>query len=139
MAKPFFGTYRTMSMDNYYRGAEALVKLKENGALAPCIYWQNRKHSCPFVRMINTDSQLYKQGSYKVAANRQHGIVAYGWLDGNPVHLMSTADGTGQTYVKQQVHSSKQLVNAPIGIKQYNNATINIRCLKNLFGKDPKV
>jgi hypothetical protein len=70
MAKPFFGTYRTMSMDNYYGGDEALVKLKENGVLARCTYWQNRKHSCPFVRMTNKDSRLYKWGSYKVAANR---------------------------------------------------------------------
>ena len=122
MTKPFFGSGRTMTMDNYYGGAEALVKLKENGVLARCTYRQNRKHSCPFVRMTKKDSQPYKRGSYKVAANRQHGIVAYGWLDGNPVHLMSTADGTGQTYVKRQVHSSKQLVNAPIGIKRYNNA-----------------
>eukprot|EP00957_Ditylum_brightwellii_P174569 13292150-Ditylum_brightwellii.AAC.1 len=67
-----------MSMDNYYEGAEAVVKLKENGVLACCTYRQNRKHSCPFVRVTNKDSQLYKQGSYKVADNRQHEIVAYG-------------------------------------------------------------
>eukprot|EP00957_Ditylum_brightwellii_P084833 6450214-Ditylum_brightwellii.AAC.1 len=72
--------------------------------------------------MTAKDSRLYKQGSYKVANNKQHEIVPYGWLDGNPVHLMSTTDGTGLTYVKQQVQSFKKLVNAPIGIKWHNNA-----------------
>eukprot|EP00957_Ditylum_brightwellii_P039425 2982795-Ditylum_brightwellii.AAC.1 len=28
MAKSFFGSGRTVSMDNYYEGAEALIKLK---------------------------------------------------------------------------------------------------------------
>eukprot|EP00957_Ditylum_brightwellii_P053159 4030773-Ditylum_brightwellii.AAC.1 len=72
--------------------------------------------------MTTKDSWLCKQQSYKVAANRQHEIIAYGWLDGNPVYLVSTADGTGLTFVKQQVQSSKQRINAPIGVKSYSNA-----------------
>jgi hypothetical protein len=46
---------------------------------------------------------------------------------------MSTADGTGLTYVKQQVHSSKQLVNAPIGIKRYNNAMQAVDCIDQIM------
>eukprot|EP00957_Ditylum_brightwellii_P166765 12693891-Ditylum_brightwellii.AAC.1 len=112
-----------MSMDNYYGGAKVLVKSIENDVLAHCTYQQNRKPSCPFVRMTAKGSWLYKQGSYKIAVNRQYEIVAYGWLDGNPVHLMSTADGTGLTFVKQQVQSSKQHINAPFEAHSINNTS----------------
>eukprot|EP00957_Ditylum_brightwellii_P110914 8459693-Ditylum_brightwellii.AAC.1 len=104
-------------MDNYHGGAEALIKSQENGVFACCTYRQNQKHCCPFVRMTAKGNWLYTRESYKIAANRHQEIVAYGWLDGNPVHLMSTADGAGLTYVKKQILSSKQLANAPKAIK----------------------
>eukprot|EP00957_Ditylum_brightwellii_P016795 1264274-Ditylum_brightwellii.AAC.1 len=47
---------RTVPIDNYYRGADALIKLKENGVFAHCTHRQNRKHCCPFVRMTAKDS-----------------------------------------------------------------------------------
>eukprot|EP00957_Ditylum_brightwellii_P187244 14260642-Ditylum_brightwellii.AAC.1 len=59
MAKPFFGSGQTMSMDNYYGGA--------------------------FTRITKKDTKLYTCGSYNVAVYTDEGIQSIGWLDGNPV------------------------------------------------------
>ena len=55
-----------------------------------------------------------------MACNQKHGIASYGWLDGNPAHLMTTADGTGTTKVLRQISREKTAVNAPISIQGYN-------------------
>ncbi len=47
---------------------------------------------------------------------------AYGWLDGNPVHLLSTADGTGTSSVQRQIGRTKQQIPAPKALPQYNMA-----------------
>eukprot|EP00957_Ditylum_brightwellii_P049215 3734156-Ditylum_brightwellii.AAC.1 len=83
--------------------------------------------------MTAKDNCQYKHGSYKVAGNRKHLIVAYGWLDGNPVHLMSTADGTGLTYIKQQIQISKQSVNALKAIPRYDNAMQAVDCIDHII------
>ena len=31
-------------------------------------------------------------GAVKLTANQKYGMTAFGWVDGNPVHLLTTAD-----------------------------------------------
>eukprot|EP00957_Ditylum_brightwellii_P174366 13275546-Ditylum_brightwellii.AAC.1 len=69
MVKPFFGSGRTLTRDNYYGGADALVESKKKGIYAQCTYHQNQKHCCPFANMTTKDVKQNKQGSYKVAVN----------------------------------------------------------------------
>eukprot|EP00957_Ditylum_brightwellii_P204703 15340463-Ditylum_brightwellii.AAC.1 len=57
--------------------------------------------------MTPKDSHQLTRGIYKVACNKNYGIATYGWLDGNPVHLMTTADGSGVTHVSCQVAREK--------------------------------
>eukprot|EP00957_Ditylum_brightwellii_P103607 7893512-Ditylum_brightwellii.AAC.1 len=72
--------------------------------------------------MTPKDSRQLKRGSYKVACNKKYDIATYGWLDCNPVHVMTTVDGTGVTHVLRQVAHEKLQVNAPAVIPKYNNA-----------------
>eukprot|EP00957_Ditylum_brightwellii_P023331 1761736-Ditylum_brightwellii.AAC.1 len=57
--------------------------------------------------MTNKDCKCYRHGSYKVTCNQKYFIASYGWLGGNPVHLMTTADGTGTTTVLCQTSREK--------------------------------
>ena len=57
-----------------------------------------------------------------MAVNKEHGICAYGWLDCKAVHLMSTADGTGQSSVLRKIGKVKKKVNAPKALPRYNKA-----------------
>eukprot|EP00957_Ditylum_brightwellii_P084161 6398231-Ditylum_brightwellii.AAC.1 len=70
--------------------------------------------------MTKKDAKLYARGSYKVAVCSKEGIQLIGWLDGNPVHMKSSADGTGTTVVNRQVGGTKIVVRAPKVVKSYN-------------------
>jgi hypothetical protein len=50
---------------------------------------------------------------------RNH-LAAYGWVDGNPVHFLTSADGTATTMVNRRIGKQTQKVRAPIGIRRYN-------------------
>eukprot|EP00957_Ditylum_brightwellii_P012848 970759-Ditylum_brightwellii.AAC.1 len=63
--------------------------------------------------MTKKDAKLYACGSYKVAVCSNEGIQSIGWLNGNPVHMMSTADSTGATVVNRQIGGTKLAVRAP--------------------------
>jgi len=48
-------------------------------------------------------------------------IVVFSWLDGNPVTMISTADGTDESFVKRKVQADKVKVPAPVAVAAYNN------------------
>jgi hypothetical protein len=49
------------------------------------------------------------------------GIFAFTWTDGNPVHMMSTADGSDQlTTMSRQIGKDKRDVPAPKTVNSYN-------------------
>jgi hypothetical protein len=52
---------------------------------------------------------------------RSKGMTAFSWLDGNPVHFLTTADGTATTQVPRRVGRQRTNVTAPIAIKKYNH------------------
>ena len=119
MAKPFFHTWRTVTFDNWYGGSVPLIMLLTMGVLARCTFRMSRKHVCKYVKMKKTDSKKYPRGSYKVATCQKYGLSCYGWLDGNPVHLMTTADGTGTSSVFRQIGKEKKLVHSPKMLPEY--------------------
>jgi hypothetical protein len=55
-----------------------------------------------------------------VAVNERYGLVAAGWLDGNPVHLVSSADTERITEVHRKVGGKKVAVKAPEIVLNYN-------------------
>jgi hypothetical protein len=56
--------------------------------------------------------------SRKVDAN--YGIACYGWIDGNPVHFLTSADGITMNEVTRRIGRCKKNGKAPICIKRYN-------------------
>jgi hypothetical protein len=60
------------------------------------------------------------QGTHKMVSHANYGIACYGWIDGNPVHFLTSADGTTTSEVTRRIGRSKKKVKAPICIKRYN-------------------
>ena len=50
----------------------------------------------------------------------QNHLAAYGWVDGNPVHFLTSADSTATTEVKQRIGNRIEKVRALAAIIKYN-------------------
>ena len=61
------------------------------------------------------------RGQIKVAVEKDTGLVAFGWLDGNPVHFLTTADGTDLSSVVRRVKDRQRRIKAPSAIRKYNH------------------
>lgn len=51
----------------------------------------------------------------------RNGIVAYGWVDGNPVHFITTASGFMVTNVGRKIGGVMQQFIEPLAFKNYND------------------
>jgi hypothetical protein len=47
-------------------------------------------------------------------------LAAFSWIDGNAVHLLTTADGTEKSKVTRRVGSEQQQYAAPVAVPRYN-------------------
>ena len=56
----------------------------------------------------------------RVAVDAKFGLVAAGWLDGNPVHIISSADTERISEVCRKVGGKRISVTAPEAIQNYN-------------------
>jgi hypothetical protein len=58
------------------------------------------------------------RGSIKTMVDKDQGIAAYGWVGGNPVHFLTTAEGSSTSTVQRsRVGRAIISAKAPIGIK----------------------
>ena len=48
-------------------------------------------------------------------------LRAIGWIDGNPVHLITTADGTEMTHVRRRVQQEQRRQSAPTAVRKYGH------------------
>jgi Transposase IS4 len=55
-----------------------------------------------------------------LATSQDPPMVAFSWLDGNPVNFLTTADGTELSEVQRRVSRQKQAVSAPACVGRYN-------------------
>jgi len=120
MLEPYKNTGRTVTMDNYYGSAEILIYLLQNGMYGRCTFRKNRKFCPESVLYSRKDARRANRGECKFATSVEHNMSAWGWIDGNPVSMLSTADGTNITTVYRQVGKVKRKVTAPEAIKNYN-------------------
>jgi hypothetical protein len=75
----------------------------------------------PEVLTTKTKAEKAERGALKWAVNLLAGIYAFGWSDGNPVHIMSTADGSDQvTTLSRQIEKDKRDMPSPKKVKSYN-------------------
>ena len=55
-----------------------------------------------------------------MATSQDPPLVAFSWLDGNPVNFLTTADGTEQSEVNRRIARDKKKVPAPAAVARYN-------------------
>jgi Transposase IS4 len=120
MCKPYFGSGRVVNMDNYYTSPEVAYTLSQNGLYMRGTCRTNRKGFPVGVLYSKGDSGKLDRGSTKTMMEHEKGITAYGWLDGNPVHFLTTADGNTMSQVSRRIGKERKWVAAPTAIKKYN-------------------
>jgi hypothetical protein len=120
MCKQMYGTGRVVNMDNYYTSPAVAVALLKEEVYIRGTCRSNRKGFPTGVMFSRPDATRLGRGSIKTMIDKDHRIAAYGWVDGNPVHFLTTADGTSTSTVQRRVGRDRLSVKAPIGIKNYN-------------------
>ena len=133
MFKPWFNSGRVANMDNYYTSPKAFLKLQENGILARGTCRVSRSLFPQSVVFSSSDAAKLPRGSSKVAVCKNKGLVAMGWVDGNPVHFLTTADGTNEASVERRVNSQKQTIKARKTVVNYNKKMLAVDCIDQLI------
>ena len=120
MCKPLFGSGAVVNMDNYYTSPEVAVELKKNDVYIRGTCRTNRSGFPVAVRFTNSEASNQGRGAIKRVVDVRNHLAAYGWVDGNPVHFITSADGTATTEVRRRIGKKVEKVRAPIAIKRYN-------------------
>jgi hypothetical protein len=120
MCQPLFGSGRVVNMDNYYTSPMAAWMLSQEKVYMRGTCRTNRIGIPGGIGFSSSEKNRYGRGTMKVMIEKSKRIAAFGWLDGNPVHFISTADGTAVSSVKRRVGRDLKTIEAPIGIRNYN-------------------
>lgn len=121
MCKPWYNTGRVVNMDNYYTSPAAFIELRNNGLFARGTCRSDRRMFPKTVLFTKPEAKKVGRGGMKLATNTSNGLVAIGWVDGNPVHFLTSADGTKESSVQRKVNNKSQTVKAPTAIMNYNH------------------
>jgi hypothetical protein len=73
------------------------------------------------VIFTEAEARKEKRGTSRLAVNKENNLVAIGWIDGNPVHMITTADGTEISQVKRRIQQEQKYQSAPIAVQKYNH------------------
>ena len=120
MAKPLFGSGRIINTDNYYTSPVVAAELMKHDVYIRGTVRANRKGFPQGVMFTKAEAKDRGRGTIKNMMDFKNQIVAYGWVDGNPVHFLTSADGTGTSSVTRRVGRESVRVRAPACIKKYN-------------------
>ena len=69
---------------------------------------------------MKTEAAKRGWGSIKMMVDAENGLVAHGWCDSNPVHLLSGTDGCSLLTVTRQIHPTMKRVQDPVAFSRYN-------------------
>ena len=106
MCAPFFHTGQVVNMDNYYTGPLVFMELLRKGVFARGTCRGNRSMFPISVQFTDSEAKKVRRGSMKMATCEKEGLVAIGWVDGNPVHFLTSADGTDESSTVRCVFSN---------------------------------
>lgn len=120
MCSPFAQSGRVVNMDNYYSGPLVFIDLLKMNVYARGTVRQGRAMFPEAVTFSKSEAKKTKRGAMKMASCEEHKMVAMGWVDGNPVQLLSTADGTIESTVFRRVKGKKVKIASPSAIRNYN-------------------
>ena len=120
MCKCLRGTGIVVNMDNLYSSPLAFIALKKMGIYARGTFRSNRKYLPSFVKFTKSETLKLPRGCFRLATNEEHNLSCYAWNDKNPVHILSSADGTDVQTTQRRSKSEKINVLCPSAVKRYN-------------------
>ena len=120
IARLFFHTGRVINMDRYYTSPELMLELRKKGLYARGTCMTNRRMFPKAAIFTKAIARKERRGASRLAVNLENNMVAMGWIDGNPVQLITTADGTELSHVKRRVEREQQQQSAPMALRKYN-------------------
>jgi len=121
IARPFYHTGRVINMDRYYTSPEVFLQLRKEGLFARGTCMTNRRMFPQVVTFSDVEARKERRGTCRLAVNKDNNLVAIGWIDGNPVHLITTVDGTEMSFVNRRVQQAKQQQSAPTAVRKYGH------------------
>lgn len=120
MVSNYKNTHHIINMDRYYGVCIAVMNLKRNGLLERCTTKDNVRHYPKAIIYQKKDTSQFGRGSYRFASEDEYGMVAFSWCDGNPVNIITTADGSSIGLVQRQIGQKKYKIQSHIAVQQYN-------------------
>jgi len=99
MCKGLKNSGRVVNTDNFYTSPFVYHELLKQGIYARGTCRGNRSAFPKNIQFTNMEAAKGKRGDLRMATCSNPPMVAYSWLDGNPVNLLTTADGTEGTTV----------------------------------------
>ena len=135
LTKAYWHSGRIVNCDNYYGSIKSAIDAGRYGILMRATL-KNLNYFPKYVCFNqNEGNKKYGRGAHKFAVSEKYNIAACGWLDGNPVKVLSTADGTGMTYVKRKIGREVHKVLSPLAIEEYNNNMNGVDLFDQLMAK----
>ena len=120
LCKCIKGTGVVVNMDNLYSSPEVFIRLKEMGIYARGTFRSNRNNLPSFIKFSKKETLKLPRGCFRQATNAEHNLSCYAWNDKNPVHILSSADGTEVDKTQRRIKSKKIDVLCPVAVKRYN-------------------
>lgn len=120
MCRPLFGSGRVVNMDNYYTSPTIAWLLSEQKLYMRGTCRTNRLGFPSGISFTSKEKNNWGRGSIRGMVEKRKRIAAFGWLDGNPVHFLTTADGNAVSTVTRRVGRERKTIEAPVSIKNYN-------------------
>ena len=121
MTSPLHETGHTVNFNNYYASPLLAIQLLQKKVFCRGTVLLNRRLLPKYIMFTNSKvKRPNARGSSKVAVNERYGLVAAWWLDGNPVHLVSSADTERIAEVQRKVGGRRIAVKAPEVVLSYN-------------------
>lgn len=128
MCRKVFGTGPVTNMDNYYTSPEVGGALLGKRLYMHGTCRANRRGFPVGATFIRSEATKAARGETKVMVEPIKCMAAYGRVDGNPVHFLTTADGTTMTTVRRRIGSTIKTISVPIGIWRYNHGMQGTDC-----------
>jgi hypothetical protein len=72
------------------------------------------------IQFSSSEANKGKRGDLHIATSQDPPLVAFSWLDGNPVNFLTSADGTEHSEVQRRIGRQKKRVPAPVAVAKYN-------------------
>jgi len=93
MARPLYGKGITLNFNNYYASPAIAIQLLGQTVFCRGTLRKNKRLIPKYILFSKSEAKgKDSRGAVKIAVNLRFQLVAVGWIDGNPVHMISSAD-----------------------------------------------